>query len=227
MNISILCPTRGRPLRFAEMASSAIKLAEDPNEIEILAYLDADDPKVKEYPELPRVSYFCGPRVTVSRAFNVLYEDASSDIVMSGADDLIFRTPKWDTEVTKAFALNRASLVVPLDGVEDKRGRRTTHFFASREWVDLVGYFLPEEYEHFYSDTHLEDIALRAKAMVWLDTVLVEHMHPNHGKAVRDSTYDDKRRVTANGRMSERDGIRFGQLAEARALAADRIRSAA
>lgn len=226
--ISILCPSRERPTRFADMVKSALSAAASVENIEVVAYLDMDDPERYLYELLPRVNYVAGPRLPVSVAVNALYKKAAGEIVLSGADDTLFRTAGWDQEVINAFAAapNGVALAVPLDGAEAKRGRRTTHMFASRAWVSAVGYFLQPKYEHFYADTHLEDIARQAGALVWLDSVLLEHMHPNNGKGPKDATHAAKRQGEKGARMSDRDKERFESLVDERKAAAARVREA-
>lgn len=68
--VAVLCPTRGRPGRFAKMVESAIK---HPG-VDVLAYVDEDDPEVGAYlrQQSSRVTIHVGERIHPGPSTNVL-----------------------------------------------------------------------------------------------------------------------------------------------------------
>lgn len=218
-SIAILVASRGRPSRLEAMIESAHRLAGWSERVRVLVRLDDDDPELASY-ERPYAGptepiRVVGPRPgRVASAYNQLARGTDAEILMAAADDVLFRTPTWDFHVAAALGADGTVplLGVPADGREASKGRRATHFFATRAWVDAVGYLVPEAYEHFWADTHVADVASRSGRLVWLDDVLVEHMHPNAGKGARDETYGAKRAGPKGSRPSDRDGALYAAL---------------
>ena len=50
-NISVLIPSRNRPQGLKELCESLFNNASDPNQIEVIVYLDLDDSCTMEYTE--------------------------------------------------------------------------------------------------------------------------------------------------------------------------------
>jgi glycosyl transferase/beta-hydroxylase protein BlmF len=231
MMISILCATRERPARFEAMVESAFRTASHPERVTVLARVDRDDPRLSDYETLSGTlqgaTFVCGESGSVMGMFNDLAARASGDVLMACADDVLFRTPAWDLAVERALGDGCAAVAVPMDGAEARKGLRCTHFFVTRAWFDCVGHLVHPTYEHFYADTHIADIAMRANRLIWLRDVLVEHMHPNNGKAPRDLTYSAKRVGPKGRRASDRDQERYTALSDERRAVAERIRGGA
>lgn len=227
-SIVILCPTRGRPSRFAAMVRTAYEMASVPGLISVCAYLDQDEPEMAEYKALradfSRLYLHIGPRITNPQTYNVLAGLSRSDIIFTGADDVLFRTGAWDLAVRRALSHfhDGVGIACPMDGAEDRKGKRCIQWFCDRRTVDALGCVMPTQYEHFFADTHVGDVAERSGRLVWMHDVLIEHMHPNHKKAKRDATYDYKRKGALAG-MSDRDESRFAELEPERITTANRI----
>src|SRR6266496_5093210 len=105
--ISLCVPTRGRPERFLQMLDSARRTAVGP--FETVAHIDSDDRS--RYPTQPGVTYVRGkaPRdkdglVMMSGLWTRAWENATGDIAMLAADDIMFETQGWDEQVERAFS---------------------------------------------------------------------------------------------------------------------------
>lgn len=188
--ISILCPSRGRPDSLGEMVATAFATAERPAKVDIVLRLDADDPRLHEYPNLSGVTYLTGPRTLLSQCWNQAAEAARGDILMHAGDDIRFRTPGWDRAVTDAFPPDRIAFVHGRDGIHDQA--LGTHGFVHRRWVEAVGYFVPPLFSSDFNDTWLNDVAERIGRRVFLPEVFTEHLHPSVGKAVWDVTHRER-----------------------------------
>ena len=69
--ISILCPSRGRPELTKRMVDSALAMASQP--IEIILYLNDDDPTLDEYKRLIDSKYYqIGPDQSPAYSWNKL-----------------------------------------------------------------------------------------------------------------------------------------------------------
>ena len=91
--ISILVPTRGRIAMFKEMMRSVERTTKYDN-IEIVAYVDDDDPLRFEYQKIFRGdgndSVIVGPRIILTDCWNKCFAACKGDIVMQGNDETVF-----------------------------------------------------------------------------------------------------------------------------------------
>lgn len=229
--IDILCPSRGRPQRFAEMAESAIAKAAQPDRVSILLLIDHDDPTLGEYRQLagmPGVTLIVSERkLGCPGLLNVLAtEHSAGDLLFAGSDDILFRTEGWDAAFDRAFDAVPDGILVAY--TNDGRDRdKCEHFVVSRRWVELVGFFMWPGFEHFSGDGYVEDIGRRAGRLTFLRDVVTEHMHFKYKKSARDETYAIKRTADAQGRsMSDRDLARMAETEGDRMAAAERLKKA-
>ena len=111
-NISVLIPSRNRPQGLKELCESLFINATDPNQIEVIVYLDLDDSHIKEYTEyflelntryINPVKSIIGPKLVLSDYPNKLLQLASSEIFMNLGDDMRCRTYGWDSEIINAI----------------------------------------------------------------------------------------------------------------------------
>lgn len=216
--ISVCCPTRGRPDNMRRLAESIRATAA--GEVELVFYIDLDDgPSVATAVEL-KARHVIGERIVLSDMWNACAAAAAGDILMQCGDDIVFRTPGWDTAVTAEFDAcpDRILLVHGDDGVHG--ARLATHGFVHRTWVDAVGYFLPPGFSCDMSDLWLNDVAIALSRRVYLPHLLTEHMHPIVGKASLDQTHRDRlaagRRDNVHALYAARAGERAADVAKLR-----------
>ena len=116
--ISLLCPTRNRPDNVLLLMKSARETAE--GELEFVFYTDDDAPLPQEVTSQPGVVTICGPRIVLSAMWNRCAEEAYGDILMQAADDIRFRTPRWDSAVKMVFGKcpDKILLVHGEDGIQ-------------------------------------------------------------------------------------------------------------
>lgn len=178
------------------MCESVFKTAECLEKIEVLSYLQTDDPKVSEY--VQRFIFqreVTGPRITMSDMWNALIPCASprADIFMLAADDVIFKTFGWDLQIEKAFAEVPDKILLAFADDGGPNGKRFASLpFVSRRWVEVVGYFTGPGFSADYSDTWPNDVADMIERKKYVD-VLIEHAHVVWGKAPDDKTYQENR----------------------------------
>lgn len=164
--ISVLCPTRGRPGILACTLRLLRHLARKPERIEILLYVDDDDPidyasdvwpKLEARGKPPVLGYVIrGPRYGypgLNNCFNTLAKQASGRWLLLFNDDVFMATPNWD---------------VVLDGVTDdvcvalteaNHGRNPCIFpFFTKSLVDITGHMSLNT----HSDTWIEEVGRAA-----------------------------------------------------------------
>lgn len=188
--ISVLLPSRGRPTNLARLIGSAKDTAD--TEVEFVVYADDDDPETAKMGEGLGAKVVVGLRIVLSETWNRCFEQSSHDLLMHCGDDIIFRSPGWDTEVAKAFEQypDRILLVHGDDGAwGDRFG---THSFIHRRWAETLGYFVPPYFSSDYNDTWLNDVANMLGRRVYLPQVITEHMHFAFGKGPLDQTHQER-----------------------------------
>lgn len=201
MKISLLTPTRNRPANVQRLVESAVETAQNPEDLEFVFYVDSDARDTS----LPDFNFFehiykkhktnCivtfGDRVVLSEMWNIAYSKASGEIFMHCGDDIVFKTKDWDSMVRSAFEQipDRIAFVHGDDGAnKDAFG---THGFIHKNWVDVVGYFVPPYFSSDYNDTWLNEVANGLTRRLYLP-FLTEHMHFMFGKGPKDQTHIDR-----------------------------------
>jgi hypothetical protein len=190
--ISLLCPTRNRPDSVRRLIGSARATASDPGGLEFVFYTDSDAPLPGDITSQAGVVTINGPRIVLSAMWNACCGQASGEILMQAADDIVFHTPEWDSAVLAEFAKvpDKILLVHGDDGIQG--AALGTHSFVHRRWVDTLGYFTAPYFSMDYGDTWINDLADRVGRRVYLPDVVTEHMHPGVGKAPFDQTHSDR-----------------------------------
>ena len=193
MSMAILTPSRGRPDRYADMLYAARSLAEQPGELTFYLYLDEDDPERDGYAtEDVAVEVVVGPRLRFTRSVNRLAERALRDSRHTGVigvlgDDVLPRTPGWDVAIRSAMTTLGGGLVWCADDWQDDR--LPTHPFWDSRVIEAVGFYVPSCLVHMYGDDYWRRLGRDLGRWSYLPDVLIEHMHPDAGKAALDPSY--------------------------------------
>jgi len=201
--ISILCPTRERPDQVIRLIESVFENALAPDAVEILFYIDHDDetfPNLDRFGESTRV--FRGPRTWISNAHNFLYCYSEGEIVMTAADDMVFRTLGWDSAVYTAFNSipDKIALVYGND-LGTHAGKIATHGFFHREWIEALGTWVQPGRGSLW-DLWSTENARKLGRLVYLDELIIEHVHYRQSKVevTFDKTYSYVRSMNSSFR---------------------------
>lgn len=192
--ISLLTPSRGRVAGFERMFKSAYETAERPEQVEVVARFDDDDPaSAAAAMELGAV-VVVGPRIrNITDLWNECYRECRGEIVGQLNDDVVFRTKGWDTAIAAEFEkVPDGILMVHGDHLGGYDGRLFgPHPFVSRRWVEALGYFIPPYFSSDHGDTWVNDVANALGRRKFIP-VVIEHMHFGVGKAEVDQTTRDR-----------------------------------
>ena len=193
--ISILCPSRGRPELAKNMIDTAIATSTVP--LEFLLYLNSDDPELPRYQELIDSKYYSvGLDRSPCYSWNLLAESAKYDILFLIGDDAEFVTQHWDLKIINKFNQypDKIACVYPLNGAVSKN--KNPHFCLHKNWVKLLGYFVPPQFWHWYVDTWTAKIAQQLNRYCLVEDVLVQ---------IQTKIHDDTEFRTSNFCNRERD----------------------
>ena len=212
--ISILLPTRGRPELAAAFLDSLAGMARDPSRVEVILYVDEDDPASAVVGDSRlRVTAIVGPHATMGAMNTACLARASADIVMLANDDVVVRTPEWDVaiECLQAKVSDQVYLAWPNDRFASNR--MSTFPILSRTTCRLLVSPFPEEYRSAFIDYELFDIFTRLRRLghdrlLYLDQVVFEHWHHRTGKRAVDTTSRRRPRFEDDLTFLDRRGVR-------------------
>lgn len=210
VSISILCPSRGRPELAKRMAESAVRTCVDPKGLTIAFYLDHLDPTVMEYVSTPYTTKVIGVDGPTSYAWNELAKTFTADIMILCGDDVVFETEGWDEILRKAATENPVG-VFSFDDERSPLGTGHPHPAVTRMAYEALGYIANPMFYHWYVDTWLREVALKAEKFHYLGNVRLAHR-----KSPKDETH--KRIRATNLRNADEETY---NLARKRYFAAD------
>lgn len=198
--ISLLLPTRQRPHHLIRLAQSVLDTADEPDEIELVTYIDEDDSSYDRLPIQVQWTIVRGPRqidgkVNISVMWNMCWEQAKGEYFMHCGDDIVFRSKGWDTKIKEAIDSHagKIAFVWGNDATpESQRNVFGTHGFVHKNWTDIIGRFVPPYFVSDYNDTWFNDVARMLNVAHYLPEVWTEHMHYSVGKAEIDQNTKDR-----------------------------------
>src|SRR5262249_43816818 len=154
-----------------------------PENLEVILYIDEDDEPSHDidHPDL-RVVKLIHRRAKMGAMTQLCYGCAAGRYVMLWNDDVLCRTPGWDTAVLERFAALTDDVAL-VWGNDLFRGETLpSHPILSRTVCELMGGVCPREYLRDYIDTHIFDVFCRLKVLghnrlVYMPEVIFEHRH--------------------------------------------------
>lgn len=194
--ISLLCPTRERIEKCHTMIQSIVDTATNPERLDLVFYVDDDDPVREEYRQLfrsfgttkiGRVVGMVGEPISVSKSWNKIAALSRGDVMMMSNDDLEYKTRGWDTRIDEEV-LNYPDDIYVM-WFNDGHNKACTFPFVSRKWYETLGYFTPGIFEFLANDTWIQRIGAEVGRTKCINDVLVEHHHVGYGKGEKDNTY--------------------------------------
>ena len=164
-----------------------------PRAIEVITYVDSDDPYYGDYFNMREAAYvISGERILLSEAWNECFVRATGNILMHAGDDIRFLTEGWDVIVRNAFAGFPDKILFAYGDDLGPNGRTFgTHGFVHRRWVETIGYFVPPLFSSDWNDVWLNEVAEMIGRKIALP-IVTEHLHYTFGKAERDQTHADR-----------------------------------
>lgn len=102
-------------------------------------------------------------------------------------DDHVIKS-HWETEMISYFKDNNETGIVY--GNDLLQGERLpTAVCLSSNIIKELGYMIPPVLLHMYADNFWLDLGKQTNSLKYFPNIIWEHMHPDNGKADRDSQY--------------------------------------
>lgn len=212
---SLLCPTRGRPDLATRYARSVYETAAWPARVEVLFYVDSDDPSLPEYAKQLRglpCRILIGPSRGVGRAWNELAGAAGGEYLMMANDDLVHETQDWDKLLLDKLVHFPDQIVFAYvnDGV-NVGGTHCAFPIIGKRWAEQLEEFVTEKYNFFRHDTDLFEVAKQIGSkdrILYIPDIMIRHLHFASNKEVAmDATYKRNR----SARQNERDAAVYAR----------------
>lgn len=147
--ISVLIPSRGNPKELAQAIRALIDHSSNPDRVEIVVRLDADDPALPDYLSLLDSGISAWTKFIIGKSFgysgyNEYYDDcrrlACGDLMWVFNDDTMVKTKDWD--IVYETALSNIPFGVAAANVTGD-GYQWCMPMIRREVFDAVGHFCP------------------------------------------------------------------------------------
>ena len=160
-----------------------------------------DDDDEHKYPRRDGILYEVNPRIRMIPTLNqiaIKYSNQYKYIAFFG-DDHVIRT-QWELKFIEFFIKNNGVGIAY--GNDLLQGQRLpTAVCLTSNIISSLGYMVPKNLIHMYADNFWLDLGESLNIIKYFDDVIFEHIHPDNGKAVRDSQYIDAASVAHYDQM--------------------------
>lgn len=190
MKISLLHPSRGRPVKSFMNTSEWISKAGDV-EVEVICAVDLSDPTREEYQKHYKKSVILTPSNDVVMATNFAAKECTGDIMLYLSDD--FKCPeKWGELVVKEFENENRPLVLR---VNDTLQRFETPIITipimNRQLYTRLGYFWHPAYKSMFVDEDLYWTAMSIGAVKNCPNLIFPHHHHSNPDVNKKAEWDE------------------------------------
>jgi len=201
MKIALLVPSRERLNLKLTLISSIITTVSDINNVSLYFGIDDDDPTKDIVKKISSAIPFVhivpihneGKFIGINRIWNQLAAVAQVDHDIFGyiGDDMVFRTPAWDSEILNEFTdkncpPDQIKMVHCNDGYHGPR--LCVNAFIHKKYYEILGYLCRPEFPINYSDSWMWETFSAFKRITYIPHILIEHNHWTIKKTAPDKT---------------------------------------
>jgi hypothetical protein len=188
-------PTYKRPVQLQRLINSLILNTKELEKIELVVAIDNQDESYNclDCKGLNVVKLFTSIK-GMGELNTLCLNNSHGSIVMLGNDDMVIGTKGWDLLLHDVVSKFPDEVFLAYGNDLFKGKRLCTFPILSRRTCNLIGDPFPLEYIRGFIDTHLLDIFNRLKKLgrdriVYIDSLIVEHLHYRANKSEIDQTY--------------------------------------
>lgn len=179
MKISLLCPSRSRPMQSAEtIAKWKTRWVDDYDAIpeliqpELIVSLDISDPYLDQYVHISDKSKIINNNKSAVQAINAAAKASTGDVLIVVSDDTDCPLG-WNNIIYKAMN-GKSGLMKFFDGVQKWI---CTMPVMTRDYYESRGYIYFPEYDHMFCDTDLTHQADLERKLIIRNDILFKHNH--------------------------------------------------
>lgn len=184
--ISLLHATRGRVQQAAAARRKWLEKAANPDAIEHIFAIDADDAESIQYLTLWRHRIVQGDGGPV-RAWNYAAEASHGEILIQLSDD--WEPPMhWDKIILDRIGDTSKPAVLQISDGHRKDDLMCMAILTRARYLDQ-GYLFHPDFFSMYSDNWFSECAHRDGVVIDARDVVFEHLHPAFGKGEMDAVY--------------------------------------
>lgn len=212
MKIAAIMLSRERAEQCVESIDKMIACCSRPNNLFFYVIIDDDDPQKKLYQKLlgqkQNIVICFSPvgqkYITYNQASEQAYQNGC-DVLMWHADDAFFHQSTcqdWDIILQEKIGQfdDKICLCYFDDSIAEKY--LATHPIITRQWYEILGYFVPIVFYHEFVDTWVDDIAWQINRLIYIPEVKFDHQHFSNGKSQEDSTYRKNKQWVSFGKFN-------------------------
>lgn len=197
MKIAILVPSRERMNNRLTLLFSILTTVDNINNINVYYGVDEDDPTLpiikkvaNAIPCLNVVEIKNGGKfLGLGKLWNMLVDETSEEIISMIGDDMVFKTPGWDTKILEEFKNMPEDCIKAVHCNDDCHGAKlAVNLFCHRQYVRVVGQFMREEFKINWVDQWLHQCFNAFGRLSYRGDIMIEHRHWVLGKNTRDNT---------------------------------------
>jgi hypothetical protein len=197
----VIVPSRGRPDNIKDLLITWFGVGTDAT---LIVAIDDDDPRRNDSESLvlsardafhDQVQLTIGPRLRLAGTLNAV---AMSRVMRAGTmphdiigfmgDDHRPRTPHWDHTIEDVVKSQGTSIVYGNDLLQGPN--LPTAVFMTADIIKTLGYMVPPGLVHMYLDNTWKLWGHEGLGrLYYLQSTIIEHMHPVAGKAAWDDRY--------------------------------------
>lgn len=183
----IVVPSLKRPKNAERLLDRFIKTTTYSDGVYLTFAVEKDDPTLDDYPT-PYTHPVRHGGSMVKALNEVAAEQASHfDYLAFLGDDTLPRGD-WYPKVIVALESIRNSIVY---GDDLYHGQNLpTSVFMDSNIVRTLGYMAPPNQKQLFVDNYWKALGEDLGTLIYLDDVIIEHLHPSFGKAPSDSSYE-------------------------------------
>ncbi len=195
--LAVIVPSRGRPDNVRRLVDAWALTMSDSGKVatHLWVVVDYDDPCREEYLQIEAPPGMrldvreALPRRRLGPALNFAARDLACCFPMVGfmGDDHLPRTRGWDLEIAGALRDLGSGIVYGNDLHQCER--LPTAVFMSSDIIRTLGWMVPPDLVHLYIDDAWRELGEAMGRLRYLPDVVIEHLHPDAGKAPWDARY--------------------------------------
>lgn len=165
---------------------------------ELCILLDDDDEY--RYKKHPDILYYINPNVRFVPKVNKAALNFKDEYkyIANFSDDFIIRN-KWELRFIEFFT-NNDGFGIAYGNDLLQQEKLPTAVCITSNIINTLGYMIPPQLQHMYADNFWKDLGVNTKIIKYFPDIIFEHVHPDAGKAKRDSQYDYAAKVSLSDR---------------------------